>query len=256
VNQSTTDEDMTLALMGIGQYWTDSGAPVDEDTGEPVSWRLGPNRVTEVSEGAKFEKVDGVTSIQPFQDHINFIQTQAFGVNGLTDIAVGSIAADTHVSQLSGVALAIHMQPTFDTADEKDNAVNSVMTQLFHDLKDWFKTYEQIDLGDVDILSVVDANKRLPFDADAEFNRLLQLKAAGIITTEYFLSQLQDKFGYEFPPDMLAKVQAEAATAAAQADPYGARVANELGNPGAPGAPAAPVPGSSTAPSSTAPVGA
>jgi hypothetical protein len=68
INQSVSDEDIALALEGLGMYATDGGKPVvdvvDSVTGKTTQvetdWVLGPGRVIEVPIGSKFERVTGI----------------------------------------------------------------------------------------------------------------------------------------------------------------------------------------------------
>lgn len=224
VNQAISDEDLALAMVGIGMFWTDSGAPVNA-AGEAEAWILGPNRVVEVAAGTKFNKLDGITSVQPSQDHVKYLEQQAYGTVGVNEVALGSTDGST---QISGVALAIKMQPIFDAADEKDLVLNDNFNQMFYDLKQWFDVYEGVNLGEAAILSVVSQDERLPFDREARWKELVEGYTNGIFSLEFVIAELINKFGYEIPSNMIGQVQAALDKKAAQADPYGERVAGEL----------------------------
>ena len=224
VNQAITDEDLSLAFMGIGMYWTDSGAPVDESTGQPTAWKLGPKRVVEVDAGTNFNKVDGIDDVTPFQDHTKYLEGSAQGSVGLSDVSVGTGA----VTVASGISLAIQFSPTADTVRVKNAAINGVLTQMFHDLKEWLQVYEGIDLGPVQVVSETDDDDLLPFDREARWKELMEGVVAGVFTPEYAVSILESEFGYEFPSDYLETLTAANAAKAAALDPFAARTGNEL----------------------------
>jgi len=219
INQSATDEDIALAISGLGLFVTDGGAPVDENK-KRTPWKIGPRRVIEVGAGKKFERIAGVTSVAPMQDHIKFLENNFYGLSGVNDIALGKNSA----SAKSGIALAIEMQPLFDTADEKDLALNDVMTQMMHDLAtQWFPQYEDLDFSTLSVYTDTDRGDRLPFDREARFTELTAMLDAGTITVDFFLAEMTTKFGYTFPAGMAAKAKAESAEKIAASDPFGAR---------------------------------
>jgi len=231
INQAISDEDLSLAMSGLGMYWTDSGAPVDEATSQPTSWKIGPARVVEVDVGTKFNRVQGITTVQPFQDHVNYIEDQAFGAAGLSDVSVGT--AD-NVAAESGVALSIRFSPTIDEVRIKDEIANGVMSQMFHDLKEWFVVYEGLDLGDVVIVSETDAPESIiPFDRSARWKELMEGVTSSVFTPEYVVGVLESEFGYEFPAGYLAKLTASNEAKAAALDPFAARSAAEVAATGA-----------------------
>lgn len=225
INQAISDEDLALALMGIGMYWTDSGAPVDETTGQPTNWKLGPNRVVETDEGTEFHKVEGITSVSPFQDHVGYMKGEAQGNVGLSDVSVGTAQ---NVSAESGIALAIKFSPTQDTVTAKNDNSNGVLTQMLHDLKAWFMAFEQIDLGEVDIVSVTEDKNLLPFDRESRWKELMEGVTAKIFTIEYAVQVASEEFGYVFPAGYAKAAQASADAAAAAIDPFAARAGGEL----------------------------
>ncbi|QDF18065.1 portal protein [Microbacterium phage NarutoRun] len=224
INQAITDEDLALALMGIGMYTTDSGAPVDETTGQPTNWKLGPNRVVETDEGTSFSKVDGIDDVKPFQDHVGYMKSEAQGNAGLSDVSVGTAQ---NVSAESGIALAIKFSPTQDTVIAKNDNSNGVLSQMLHDLKDWFLAFEQIDLGDVDIVSVTEDKNLLPFDREGRWKELMEGVTAKLFTIEYAVQVAADEFGYVFPAGYGAAAQAASDAAAAALDPFAARAGAE-----------------------------
>ncbi|HEX2609636.1 MAG TPA: hypothetical protein VHK68_01405, partial [Gemmatimonadales bacterium] len=74
--QNATDEDMAVALLGIGAYWTDSGRPRDSQ-GKETSWELAPGTILELEKDGKIGKLEGVSSVTPIQDHISYLTKSA-----------------------------------------------------------------------------------------------------------------------------------------------------------------------------------
>ena len=224
INQAASDEDISLAFMGIGMYWTNSGAPVDERTGQPGNWKLGPKRVVEVDENSTFAKVDGIDDVTPFQDHLKFLKGSASDNMGLSAVSIGT----GEVTVASGISLAIQFSPTADAVKGKNRASNGVLTQMLWDLKSWFKAFEGIDLGPVEIESVTDDDNLLPFDREGRFKEIVEGITAGIFTPEFAVKLMEEEFGYTFPADYLTKLAEVSAAKAAAADPLGARVDAEM----------------------------
>jgi hypothetical protein len=229
INQSISDEDLSLAFMGLGMYWTDSGAPVDEATQQPTNWKLGPKRVVEVDTGSTFAKVDGIDDVTPFQDHVGFIGGEAASTMGLSDVSIGTGSGDLAES---GIALAIKFAPTLDSVRSKNDNINAVLSQLFFDLKSWFLVFEGWDLGSVEVTSTTQDGDLLPFDREARWKELTEGVTAGIFTKEYAVGILTAEFGYEFPADYISTLAAEAEANAATLDPFAARAAEEAANAG------------------------
>jgi hypothetical protein len=222
VNQAASDEDLALAIAGLGMYWTDAGAPVDED-GEPSNWNLGPAEVVEVGAGGKFERVQGISSVEPSQTHIKFLQTEAYGTVGISDVAMGT------ASQVeAGVSLALKLSPVFDAADEKDRAINGVWTQLLHDLRDWFAVYEGTPMDMVDFTSVTSSEDRMPFDREARFTELMELFKSKLVSISFVHNELNARFGYTLDSSEAEAAIAAVAQLAAANDPYAARGNAEL----------------------------
>ena len=230
INQAITDEDLSLALAGLGMYWTDSGAPVDETTGAATGWNLGPQQVVEIAQGRKFDRIAGITSVAPVQDHVGYLEEQAYGTSGINDIALGSRGSVTE----SGIALAIRMQPLFDAADEREIQINDVMSQMFYDLQmNWFPTYEQLDFPGVVITSSTDSSSRLPFDRAQAWTELATGFEQNMFTLDFVYRELVDKFGYDLTAQDLADALAAQTAAATAADPIGTRATSELTTTGA-----------------------
>lgn len=212
INQGASDQDIALAMAGLGMYKSGGAQPVGDDGVTPSDWIIGPGRVVE---DPNFERVDGVKSVSPSLEHLHYLEKSLDGTVGITDVTRGEVQAQVAES---GVALAIRMSPTIDMAEEKDLHIKDVMDHILYDLKSWFKAFEGVDLTNVDIITAF--GDKMPRNRDAEIKELFQLLEAKVISTEYFRAVLVERFGYVFPEDIAAQVSAD--TAAAQpADPYG-----------------------------------
>lgn len=226
INQAISDEDLAIAMAGLGMYTTDSGAPVDPDTGELVDWQLGPARVVETAVGRVFKRISGVTSIEPSQKHVDYLEEQAYGSNGVNDIALGTRGAVTE----SGIALAIRMQPLFDEANLKDQAINGTLTQMFHDLATmWFPEFESLQFGDVSVVSGT-SEDRLPFDRQEFWNEMLTGYEAGIFPLSFVARNINEKLGYDMTSDEIAEALADAKAKLTSLDPFAGRNSAELNN--------------------------
>lgn len=222
INQAVSDEDMALALAGLGLYRSSSGGPVDQD-GNDVDWVIGPGRVIE---DPTFERINGIATVDPAQKHIEYIEQKVDATAGITEVTKGGITAEIAES---GIALSIKMAPTIDAADEKDLHIKDVFDQLLYDLKTWFAALEGWNLEEVEVETSF--GEKLPRNRVADIKELLDLLAAGLFSKEYVLGQLSERFGYVIPADMLDKIAAENAAANASLDPYGERLNDESNAP-------------------------
>lgn len=218
INQAITDEDLALAIAGLGVYKSDSGGPVDAD-GRESDWVIGPGRVVE---DESFDRVQGVSSVQPVLEHVRYLHEKIDETVGITDVVRGKVEASTAES---GIALSIRMSPTIDAADEKDDHILGVMNQMLHDLGLWFEAIEGVSFGEVVVKAAF--GTKMPTNRTAELKELYELHAAKIISTQYFQQQLTERFGFKFPEDMNEQIAQDTANAAAAADPYAARMAEE-----------------------------
>lgn len=224
INQAISDEDLSLAIAGLGQFVTDSGSPVDPETKAPSNWQLGPASVTEIATGRKFERLAGITSIAPVQEHVAYLEDHVYGSSGVNDIALGKGSV-----QLSGIAMAIKMQPLFDAADDRDLQINDVWTQIVYDLiTQWFPAFESLSFGEAMAYSDTDTGDRLPFDREARWKELTEGYTAGIFSLAFVHNQLVEHFGMDLTAKDLKDALDEAASKAAMADPYADRTSAEL----------------------------
>lgn len=212
INQSVSDEDIALAMAGLGMYKSSSGGPVSDNGEAGSDWIIGPGRVIE---DATFERVDGISTVKPSLDHIDYLEKSIDATVGITDVSRGVVDAATAES---GVALAIRMSPTIDMADEKDVHIKDVFDKLLYDLKAWFIAFEGVNLINTEVTTAF--GDKMPRNRDAEMGELMSLFEAKIISVEFFHSMLTTKFGYELPTNIMDQIAADAARNA-PADPYG-----------------------------------
>ena len=140
INQTISDEDMSLALDGLGVYATDGGAPVDA-AGNEVDFIMGPGRV--ISNSIGLRRINGVGSVTPYGDHYNRLVDAVKQATGVSDVAIGKVDSATAES---GIALMIQLGPILSYTGDKDKHIIEKSSQLFHDLCFWLTTYEQLDL--------------------------------------------------------------------------------------------------------------
>lgn len=251
INQSITDEDLTLIMQGLGMYWTNAKPPKNTD-GTDGDWLIGPGVVVEVGDTNTFGRVTGVSSVAPFQEHIKSMQNNAAQAIGIPDIAQGIV--DVAVAQ-SGIALALQLAPILASAQEKETEMLGVMDQMFYDIvHQWFPAYEAFDNIDVQVASIV--GDAMPVNRDSMIQEILLLQAAGLIT----IAQAQGKLaqlGYEFNvgDDLLVIKEAMALAMAKSGDPTANRYFEELVPPKAPVSTNAGQPAESAAAAVGAPAG-
>jgi hypothetical protein len=177
VNQSMTDEDLALALMGLGLYTTDQpGSPIDPVTGEARSWMIYPGAVIENGKGLR--KVEGISTLAAYNDHIGRLEGYFGDASGATDAARGRLEV---AEAESGIALQLRLAPTLALAEEQDAILLDVHRQMFHDLVQmWFPTYEGANFTDVTMLPVL--GDKLPVNRAAEVGIVNELVLAGILS--------------------------------------------------------------------------
>jgi len=223
VNQTISDEELTLALMGLGVYATDAPPPTNDD-GEEVPWELGPGRVVEHPAGSRFEKITGVGSVQPSQDHIAFLLRMMNEAAGVPDVARGKV--DVSVAE-SGISLMLQMAPMLAKVEEKDQLILDTHDQMFFDLvRGWFPAYEATNFGE-DVRVRGRVGEKLPLNRAAKLAELHEMLAAKVISVQFFRAEAT-KLGYQFPTNMDADIIASTrAITEASVDPLGSRMSEE-----------------------------
>lgn len=222
VNQAISDEELALALEGLGLYMTDGGPPIDPVTGQTQDWILGPGRVVEVGTGKKFERVTGVGSVEPMLSHIEFLIKVLKEASSTPDIAIGKVEA----TDVSGISLMLQMGPMLTKAEERDDTIASTMDQFLHDLSEyWFPAYEGVSFEAIMVSSFAD---KLPQDRKAELDELSLIAAMpGVVDADWIRARLA-KLGYTFDNDTGEKAMSELALRAQALDPFAARMGAEI----------------------------
>ena len=243
VNQSISDEELELVLSGLGVYATNAGAPIDEETGLELPWNLGPARVVEVPPEAFFNRVSGVGTVAPHQDHLKYLHQNLDQTVGHSDVAKGKV--DVTVAE-SGVALAIQMGPLFAIAGEKEQIITDVMTNLLFNWPKWLVAYEGsafsalvsdplVQPGETQtgVRLVPRYGPKLPENQEKRVAALLQLLQAKAIGVNFVWSELR-RMGWDLPDDtaMLQSLN-ETIALTAPADPFAERMDEELEGAGA-----------------------
>lgn len=206
ISQGATDVSGALALEGLGVYATDGGRPVEEDpSGQMVEadWEVAPGKVMEVPAGSYFRRVQGVGSVTPAIDNIDYLESSIQKALGLSDVALGQV--DAQVAQ-SGIALAIKFMPTLARIEPRDRAGIDKLTQLFYDWKTWVEVFERKVL-DGDIVPAI--GDKLPQDRVARINELNNMRDRKLISGQYYRDEME-KLGYTFPADIQKQIDDEA----------------------------------------------
>lgn len=202
--QNISDEDLTVAMDGIGVYWTTSGK-ARNSAGQEVPFVVGPGSIAELEPDAAFGRVQGVGTVQPYQDHLDYLLNSARGSNGAPSIASGAV--DTSVT-LSGVAMRIQFMPTLAANAEREAEMASKWTHLLYDLLNmWFPTYEGWE--PLPLQPSVVFGDPLPPDRTAILQEVSVLVTLGIATREWAAGYLAERLGYKFPAGMVAEAMAE-----------------------------------------------
>lgn len=235
INQSISDEELSLAMDGLGVYATNAGAPQDPDTGEDLPWALGPAKVVEVPAEAKFERVSGVSSVSPYQDHLKYIHEQLDLGSATPAIAKGIV--DVSVAE-SGIARMMQFAPIIAKAQEKEGVITDVFTNLLYNVPKWYVAYEGTAFN-----SLVEATRyvpvygdKIPPDKKEQFDEILEMQQAGLIPNEVAWAMLR-KIGYELPDDQTlaeALLSQQANAAKIEADALGNRLDQEITEGGPP----------------------
>lgn len=198
VSQGSTDVQGALSLEGLGVYATDGGRPVD-DQGNETDWELSPGRVMEVPSGSYFRRVEGLTSITPATDQINYLEEKVHEASSLSDVARGKV--DVQVAQ-SGIALAIRFLPTLAKIEQRDLAGVGKLKQLFFDWLTWHNVFEFTSFsGEI----FVEIGDKLPSNRTERLNELNNMLDRSVISAQYFRDEMK-KLGYNFPDDIADQI--------------------------------------------------
>lgn len=254
VNQGATDEDVTLALQGLGCYVTDADSPIDAD-GNETDWIIAPGEVLQIKAGSTFNRVAAVNSVVPFQEHLGYLETAIREATGLSNTAIGQVDAAVVAS---GVALRLDMAPILAQNEESETEILGRLDQMFFDIMTmWFPVDGTSVPPGLAILNSF--NDPLPVDRAGIVAEVTKLVASGLMSREFAINYIAAKLGYQFPADMIQQVETEQDTVAQRlyAELSGGGIPSDAGA-GAVGDPNAPVPGATptaapTQPSTPAP---
>lgn len=225
VTQNLSDEDISIALQGIGVYYTDSGRPRAAD-GSEADWVIAPASVIELDDGKTFGRVQGVGSVEPIQTHISSLKAEAREATGVPDVAVGKV--DVQVAQ-SGIALEIQFHPMISQIAEKELELAAKLKHFLFDLVNgWLPVAE--GLNPIGLDGAVVFGDPLPVNRKEVIEEVVALVTAKIVSIEWAQTYLKQKLGYDFPADMLASLVAEQGQLL---DSAGARADEELSGAGA-----------------------
>jgi len=176
LNQTATDEDLTLALMGLGLYATEEPGSPRNEQGQQVPWFVSPGAVLENAKG--LHRVEGLTNLVPFTEHVDRLEGYIADASGATDAAKGRLQVQ---EAESGIALQLRLSPTLSKAEEREQIILDVHTQMFYDLTTmWFPAMESLNFTDVTVIPVL--GDKLPVNRVAEVALMNELVLAGILS--------------------------------------------------------------------------
>jgi hypothetical protein len=224
INQAVSDEEIALALEGLGLYETDGGPPRDEQ-GRITDWILGPGRVVEHTLGSKFGRVNGISTITPMQDHLKFLINSIKEASACSDAAIGNV--DVTVAE-SGVARLMQLGPMLSKVEVRADPIADVHTQMFFDLRDWFAAYEAFSTICIPLPTWGSA---LPVNRKAEIDEILAIFEAGLADADWARERLAE-YGYTFESGIEAKIVSQQQARARATDPFASRMEEDLDQEG------------------------
>jgi hypothetical protein len=205
INQTATDEDIAVALLGIGVFYTTSGRPRD-DQGNEVPWYIAPAAMLELEgQNDKIGRLDGAKDITPLLDHSAYLESKARETTGTPDVAVGKV--DVQVAQ-SGIALSIQFAPIIGKNEEKEVELKGKLDQMWYDIVNmWLPAYESVDPKGLQLLTTF--GDPLPVDRAATLKEILDMVTAKLIPIQFAQKLVQEKLGYQIPAEAFNQLVAE-----------------------------------------------
>jgi hypothetical protein len=221
VNQSITDEELALAYGGLGVFFTTAARPSS-------GWVIPPGSVIDGAAGETFERVNGLSSVSPSLDHVNYLDGELKQAMGTPDIAIGKV--DVQIAQ-SGIALAFQMGPILTRNKEKEAEILAVHDHMLFDLANgWFPAYESMSGQTVALIPSV--GDPMPKDRAAIIKEVLDLMSTTppLISAEYGRTILAERLGFDFPDAMADNIIGElkAASEAQWNEPIAERMSDEI----------------------------
>ncbi len=232
INQSVSDEDLALALEGLGVYATDASPPVDSE-GNEQNWLIAPGMVITVPGQGFFKRVDGLKTVEPSQSHIEFLVNSLYETSAtFRPGAIEALVAE------SGIALAIKFLPTMAKLEERDEFGVGKLDQFFFDWRAWNAAYEEQRFNEADEIRIILGDKLPENKTDSlnVYNNLLDRKS---ISKKFYREAVGEIYGITFPDDIEEQMAAEAQEAFEQAQktaaltqpPPGGNQSNNRGRP-------------------------
>jgi hypothetical protein len=199
INQSMSDEDLTLIMQGLGVYWTDASPPLDA-SGNEVEWEISPRSVVQVASGGQFGRVSGITTVQPFGDHIHALDEAMQQALAVPDIAIGVVDVTTAES---GIALQLKLGPLIAKNQEKELDILDVADQFIYDLiNGWMVAYESVTVDGVSFINAFD--DPMPKNKSKDLADLMTTwttagpgAPGGCLPVSWFFEQLNEIMGYK-----------------------------------------------------------
>lgn len=221
INQSAGDEELALALDGLGVYATDSGRPVDAD-GKEIDWVVAPGHVIQLS-GTFFKRVEGLQNVEPFQAHLKYLHDSLYESAAMFRGHV----LDATVAE-SGIALAIKFLPTAAKLEQRDLAATAKLEQFWFDWKFWIAEYDNVNVADVDIEIIL--GDKLPENKVDRLNVLNNMADRKAISVKFYREEVARLYGIIIPDDMDEQIQQEANEAFEAAQKIAALTSPDQGN--------------------------
>jgi hypothetical protein len=233
VNQAISDEELTLVMQGLGMYVSTTGPPRDDQNNEGA-WELGPGIVVELpDENHRFERVTGVSTVAPMQEHIRMLLDETTSALGVPDVAIGVVDVNTAES---GIALKLKLSPMLAGNAEREQEMLETYDQMLYDLwHGWLVAYEALPADTVvEVVSVV--GDPMPVNRDLEIKEILDLATSTppMISVGEARARLA-KLGWELETDAAGNPTSELLIAEMKAlneasDPFTNRFVSELDN--------------------------
>lgn len=201
IDQAISDEEISLALVGLGVYATDAGRP--KVNGVEQDWIVAPGTVWEMPGATMVKRLEGISTVTPVLDHVRYLEGVLMESSGTSDVAVGKV--DTMTAE-SGIALALKFLPTMAKIEYRDTAGVEILTQMWYDWKFWVKAYESQDYTEIDI--DITLGDKLPLDRSKRVDELNNMYDRKIISRKYFRAEMS-QLGYKFPDGIEEEMIAE-----------------------------------------------
>lgn len=197
INQAVSDEELALALVGLGVYATDAGRPVNETTGEEEDWVVSPGKVWEMPGATMVKRLEGITTVTPVLDHVRYLEDSLLQASATSKAAIGEIDVQTAES---GIALALKFAPTLAKIEYRDKAGIAKLYQMWYDLKSWFYVYDGFDMRTTEIIPRL--GEKLPVNRSKTIEELNNMLDRKVISRKFYRQEVERVLGYNFPEEI------------------------------------------------------